>query len=99
VTREDAIRLAREVVERTTDVHEYHGIPARFDPHEWVIEAIQLAHHRGFVEHGVTVTARITDEQASLALRSGIGRSAFSCGYTVEAKADPAAPADPESMR
>jgi len=46
-TREDLIKLARETVERTTDVHEYHGIPAKFDPHEWVLEAMQRAYDRG----------------------------------------------------
>jgi len=45
--REDLVKLAREVVERTTDVHEYHGIPASFDPHEWVLEAMQAAYLRG----------------------------------------------------
>ena len=46
-TREDLIKLAREVVERTTDVHEYHGIPAKFDPHEWVLEAMRAAYELG----------------------------------------------------
>jgi len=48
--REDLIRLARETVERTTDVHEYHGIPAKFDPHEWVLEAMLAAYNRGRAE-------------------------------------------------
>lgn len=47
LTREDSIKLVRAVVEKTTDVHDYHGIPAKFDPHEWVIEAVQRAYTRG----------------------------------------------------
>ena len=47
MTREDLIKMARATVERTTDVHEYHGIPASFDPHEWVLEAMQSAYNRG----------------------------------------------------
>lgn len=47
ITREDLVRIVRETVERTTDVHEYHGVPAKFDPHEWVLEAMQRAYERG----------------------------------------------------
>lgn len=50
MNREEAIKLVREVVERTTDVHEYHGIPAKFDPHEWVVEAVQFAYRRGLAD-------------------------------------------------
>lgn len=45
--REELIKLAREIVDRTTDVHEYHGIPASFEPHDWVLEAMQAAYLRG----------------------------------------------------
>lgn len=47
MTREDLVKMARATVERTTDVHEYHGIPASFDPHDWVLEAMEAAYRRG----------------------------------------------------
>lgn len=44
--REDLIRLAREAV---GGVHRpsYCDNPASFDPHEWVLEAMQRAYNRG----------------------------------------------------
>lgn len=46
VTREDLVRFARQAVagpNRPT----YCDNPATFDPHEWVLEALQLAYARG----------------------------------------------------
>lgn len=43
-TREDLVRIARDVVARTMDKHEYHGNPVTFDPHEWVLEAMRAAY-------------------------------------------------------
>lgn len=46
-TREDLVRIARDVVARTMDKHEYHGNPVTFDPHDWVLEAMRAAYERG----------------------------------------------------
>lgn len=48
VTREDLVKIAREVVEKTTDQHDYFGpVAVKFDPHEWVLEAMRAAYERG----------------------------------------------------
>jgi hypothetical protein len=46
VTREDLVKLAREAV---AGVHRpsYCENPASFDPHEWVLEAMERAYRRG----------------------------------------------------
>lgn len=45
-TREDLVKIAREVV---GGVHRptYCENPAAFDPHEWVLEAMQRAYFMG----------------------------------------------------
>jgi hypothetical protein len=46
VTREDLVRIVRDVV---TGVHrpDYCKYPTTFDPHEWVLEAMQRAYSAG----------------------------------------------------
>jgi hypothetical protein len=46
-TREDLVRIARDVVATTHDKHDYFGNPVAFDPHEWVLEAMDRAYRRG----------------------------------------------------
>jgi hypothetical protein len=106
MTREELVKLAREVV---AGIHrpDYCENPASFDPHEWVLEAMQRAYERGqrytvpFVDErgrtigdarvvGTQVIARVTDEQAALALRSSIGPNGVSVGYRVEVVEVPA---------
>jgi hypothetical protein len=45
-TREDLVKIAREVV-TGPNRPSYCENPAAFDPHEWVLEAMQRAYLRG----------------------------------------------------
>ncbi len=45
-TREELVTIAREVV-TGTNRPSYCANPAAFDPHEWVLEAMQRAYWRG----------------------------------------------------
>lgn len=45
-TREDLVRIARDVV-TGTNRPTYCECPATFDPHEWVLEAMQRAYAAG----------------------------------------------------
>ncbi|HKP06401.1 MAG TPA: hypothetical protein VJU58_04035 [Microbacterium sp.] len=63
-SREELVKIAREVV---TGVNRpsYCENPAAFDPHEWVLEAMQIAFARGVatgrrLEHEDTVAAVLT---------------------------------------
>lgn len=49
ITREDLVKLARNVV---TGPHRptYCANPAAFDPHEWVLEAMERAYNVGHIE-------------------------------------------------
>lgn len=49
VTREELVKIAREVVTVTADQHDYFGNRAAFDPHEWVLEAMDRAYELGRV--------------------------------------------------
>lgn len=55
MNRDRAIALVRDVVATTNDVHEYHtdgaGDLTQFQPHEWVVEAVQRAFELGRVFH------------------------------------------------
>lgn len=46
---EEVVRLARQAV---AGIHRpsYCDNPASFDPHEWVLEAMQLAYRRGIAD-------------------------------------------------
>jgi selenocysteine lyase/cysteine desulfurase len=59
-TREDLVTLAREA---TAGVHRpsYCENPASFDPHEWVLEAMQRAYERAY-ERGVRDGRRLEHE-------------------------------------
>ncbi len=46
MTREDLVKLAREAVAGAYRPS-YCKNPAAFDPHEWVLEAMQRAYQRG----------------------------------------------------
>lgn len=46
MTREQLVKIAREVVEGINRPS-YCDNPASFDPHEWVLEAMQRAYERG----------------------------------------------------
>jgi len=49
ITREDLVKIARVVV-TGPNRPSYCANPAAFDPHEWVLEAMQRAYERGHSE-------------------------------------------------
>lgn len=48
-TREDLVRIVRDVVTGANRPN-YCENPAAFDPHEWVLEAMQRAYERGLAD-------------------------------------------------
>lgn len=59
-TREDLVKLAREAAE---GFHRpsYCENPASFDPHEWVLEAMQAAYKRGASDVGRVANQELED--------------------------------------